>query len=496
MVETRRADLAAHHVVRGALVSLGGSLGSRLLGFVALAVLARLLLPHDFGIVATAMIFIGLCRTLMNRQFHLALIRLPEVEQSHYDTAFTLTLIWGLVTSAGLFLAAGFLARIMGTPEIAPVLKVMSLALLAEGVQSPVFARFERNIDMRPDVISDWTAKLAQYVVSIGLALLWHSYWALVLGFLAFTFTRIALSYLFARYRPRLSLALARDFLSFGGWLSGAGLAGYAINFTDVALVAARLGTASVGIYNIAAELVRMSSDYLAMPLGRAVYPGLSAVMHDKDRMQRAYLDAIEVSLGLMLPVGVGLALTAPELVWLVLGTNWEAATPVIQILAPAAAFATVGYNAQSLVMAQGHTRAMFARNAVVALIQLPLVLLGIMWAGLMGAACGRAAGMLLQGVLALVIAAPISGVPLVRQLVAPWRSFLACAVMAGAVIWLDHTVLATAVPSPILSLCAKVTAGAAIYVASHLVLWRLTGRPKGFEEFVLSRLLPALRRT
>ena len=256
-------------------------MGSRLLGFVALAILARLLLPHDFGIVATAMIFIGLCRTLMNCQFHLALIRLPEVEQSHYDTAFTLTLIWGLVTSAGLFLAAGFLARIMGTPEIAPVLKVMSLALLAEGVQSPVFARFERNIDMRPDVISDWTAKLAQYVVSIGLALLWHSYWALVLGFLAFTFTRIALSYFFARYRPRLSLAHARDFLSFGGWLSGTGLAGYAINFTDVALVATRLGTASVGIYNIAAEMVRMATDYLAMPLGRAIYPGLSAVSHD-----------------------------------------------------------------------------------------------------------------------------------------------------------------------------------------------------------------------
>ena len=131
MVETRRKDLAARHVVRGALVSMVGSLGSRLLGFVALAILARLLLPHDFGIVATAMIFIGLCRTLMNRQFHLALIRLPEVEQSHYDTAFTLTLIWGLLTSVGLLLSAGLLARVMGIPEIAPVLQVMSLALLA-----------------------------------------------------------------------------------------------------------------------------------------------------------------------------------------------------------------------------------------------------------------------------------------------------------------------------------------------------------------------------
>lgn len=494
MVETRRKDLAARHVVRGALVSMVGSLGSRLLGFVALAILARLLLPHDFGIVATAMIFIGLCRTLMNRQFHLALIRLPEVKQSHYDTAFTLTLIWGIVTSVGLFLTAGLMASVMGIPEIAPVLKVMSLALLAEGVQSPVFARFERNIDMRPDVISDWTAKLAQYVVSIGLALVWQSYWALVLGFLAFTFTRIALSYVFARYKPRLSLAHARDFLSFGGWLSGTGLAGYAISFTDVALIAARLGTASVGVYNIAAEMVRMATDYLSMPLARAIYPGLSAVSDDPPRMQRAFLDAIEVSLGLMLPIGVGLGLAAPEVVRLALGGNWSAAVPVVQILAPAAGFATVGFVAQSVVMAAGRTRAMFARNIIVAAIQLPLILLGIAWAGLPGAACGRAVGMLMQGIISLVIAAPVAGLTVTRLLRAPWRSMTASLLMASGVIWLEQAVLMPSAMPAALTLGVKAVTGAALYAVFHLILWGLAGRPRGFEHFLLSRLFPALR--
>ncbi|MDK3074567.1 lipopolysaccharide biosynthesis protein [Sedimentitalea sp. JM2-8] len=495
MIETRRADLSAGHVVRGALVSLGGSLGSRLLGFLAIAILARLLLPHDFGIVATAMIFIGLCRTLMSRQFHLALIRLPEVDRSHYDTAFTLTLIWGLVTACGLFLGAGLLAQVMATPEIEPVLRVMALALLLEGLQSPVFARFERNIDMRPAVILDWTAKLAQYVVSIGLALLWHSYWALVLGFLAFTLAHITLSYVFAPYHPRLSFAHARAFLAFGGWLSGTGLAGYAINFSDVTLIAMRLGSASVGIYNLAAEMVRMASDYLAMPLSRAIYPGLSAVAHDRTRMRLAFLDAIEVSLGLMLPIGVGLGLAAPEVVRLVLGANWMGAVPVIQILAPAAGFACVSHAAQSIVMADGRTRAMFARNVTVAVIQLPLILAGIIWAGLPGAACGRAAGMLMQGMLSLVIAAPLAGVTSARLLLTPYRSIVACVLMACGVIWLDQVVLIPAAAPLLIGLGAKIATGVVIYVLCHLGLWILSGRPRGFEHFLLARLMPALRR-
>ena len=211
--------------------------------------------------------------------------------------------------------------------------------------------------------------------------------------------------------------------------------------------------------------------------------------------MRRAFLDAIEVSLGLMLPIGVGLGLAAPEVVRLALGGNWSAAVPVVQILAPAAGFATVGFAAQSVVMAAGRTRAMFARNVIVAAIQLPLILLGIAWAGLPGAACGRAAGMLMQGILALVIAAPVAGLAVSRLLRAPWRSIAASLLMAGGVTWLDQAVLIPSAMPPALSLGAKVATGAALYALSHLLLWGLAGRPRGFEHFLLSRLFPALRR-
>jgi PST family polysaccharide transporter len=211
--------------------------------------------------------------------------------------------------------------------------------------------------------------------------------------------------------------------------------------------------------------------------------------------MRRAFLDELEISLGLMLPISVGLALAAPEIVRLVLGPNWSAAIPVIQILAPAAGFACVSYAAQSIVMADGRTRAMFARNVIVAAIQLPLILLGIAWAGLPGAACGRAAGMLMQGILSLVIAAPIAGLAVSRLLRAPWRSIAASLLMAGGVIWLDQAVLIPSTMPPALSLGAKIATGVVIYVLCHLGLWILSGRPRGFEQFLLARLMPALRR-
>lgn len=502
MIEGRRKDLSALHVVRGSLVSLGGSIGARLLGFAAMAALARLLLPEDFGVFATAMIFIGLCRALMNRQFHLALVRLPEIERSHFDTAFTMSLIWGLLAGGTLFAGADLLAGVMNTPAVAPALRLMSLALMIEGFYSPAFVRYERNLDLRPEVVLEWTGKILQYAVSISLAVLWQSYWALVLGFLAFTVVRVILSHVFAPWPPRLDLTHARAFLSFGGWLSGTGLAGYAIGFTDVTLVAARLGTASVGFYNLAAEVVRMASDYLAMPLGRTVYPGLSAVIHDPVRLRQAFLDAVEVLLGLMLPIGVGLALVAPEAIPLLLGRQWTEAAPVVSVLAPAAAISTVSYAAQSIVMAEGRTRAMFVRNVVVAVVQLPLILLGIVWGGLVGAAAGRAMGMMLHGVLSLLIAAPMAGVPAGRLLLISWRSLAASAVMALAVIWLHGITSGWAGADELTgrflltALVAKVAFGATVYLSVHATLWFLAGRPRGLEQFLVTRLLPALRRT
>lgn len=486
--------MTGRRVVRGALVSLGGSLGSRVLSFLALAVLARLLLPEDFGVMAVAMIFIGFARALMSRQFHLALIRLPEIERSHYDTAFTLSMIWGVGAAVALATLAGPLAIVMSTPEAAPVLRLMALALLLEGLQSPVFVRHERALDLRPEVIADWIAKLLQYGVSIGLALIWQSHWVLVLGFLAFTAGRVALSYVFGPYLPRPSLRHWRAFLSFGGWLTGTGIAGYAIGFTDVALVAARLGTGAVGIYNLTAEIVRMATDYMAMPLGRAVYPGLAAIADDPARMRLGLLRATQVLMGMMLPIGVGLALTAREIVLLLLGDDWLSGIAVIQILAPAAALSTVSYVAQSVMMARGQTRLMFLRNVIVATVQLPLIWVGIVMAGVAGAAAGRAMGMVLHGILSLTLAAPQAGLGRAKLLLAPWRSLAASAVMAAGLLWLETVLLTPAQISLGLVLVAKIVAGVVLYCGAHLALWVASGRPEGFEVFLLRRLVPALR--
>lgn len=489
MSSMRRKDISGRHVLLGALVSLGGSVGSRILGFIALAVLARLLLPADFGIVATAMIFVGLFRALVSRQFHLALVREHELKESHFNTAFTLSFIWGTASGVLLFVSAGILSQWMGEPQIGPILRVMAFLLVLEGLQSPAFARFERDLDLRPDVLCEWIGKSAQYITSISLAFLFQSYWALVIGQLAFTVLRVSLSYIFAPYRPRIDFSHVKEFLSFGGWLSGTGLAGYALAFADITLIALRLGPASVGIYNLAAEIVRMATDYLAMPLARAIYPGLSAVINDKHRFRKAFLNSVQCLLGMMLPIGAGLALVASEVVSLLLGNNWSVAAPVIVILSPAAAFATVSFAAQSVIMAEGRTRAMFARNVVVALLQFPLIWVGIAWAGLEGAAIGRAIGMSIHGLLSLMIAAPIAGLSVGALLLAPWRTYAATAIMVFGTIWFDSVVLSSWGVSPLFLLVSKILFASLFYSAVHLSLWLIAGRPRGFEELLLNRI-------
>lgn len=486
----------AARVARGASLSVVGNLGIRILGMASIAVLGRLLTPEDFGLVAIAMIFVALTEALANRQFDLALIRLPEVTPRHFDTAFTFALLWGLIAGGAIFLAADPAAAFLGEPGLAPVLHWLSLAPVLDGLRNPRFVEFQRRLAFLPEIMLGFAGKAAQALVSILLAVAFANHWAMVAGYLAFGATRLAVSYAARPARPRLSLACWRDFLGFGGWLSGTGFLTFLLQRSDTAIVGSTLGTAAVGLYNLGSELALMATHYLALPVTRTIYPGLAAVAGDPVRFRRAVRNAQEALLGLMLPVGIGTALTAHEIVVALVGTKWLGAVPVLMTLAPALTASLVVLNIQSVLMIAGDTRSMFGRNLVVALVQIPLLALGLWLLGLPGALLARVAAIALQTALTLRIAARVTGEPVLAPLLAARRSLVAAAAMAAAILLLDpgHPAPDTT-PAALAAAARKVATGALVYGAVHLLLWVLAGRPEGFETRLLGPLMRRLRR-
>ncbi len=474
----------------GAALFVGGSLAMRILAMFSLAILARVLEPADFGVVAGATAFLGVMRALVNNQFHLALMRLPKIDEDDLDTAFTLSLIWALIASSVLFLLSNPMAGLINSPQAAPVLRLMALVPLAEGLRSPAFMRFERDLRMGPTVSVDVFGQFLQYATSITLAIVLGSYWALVFGLIVGAVVRTVMSHIIAPFRPRLTAKRWREFTAFGGWLSGAGFAGYFISSFDILVVSNRLGTASAGFYHNGAELVRMATDYLAMPLSRAAYPGMSSIADQPERLNRSVRLGLEVVMGLMLPIGVGLSVLAHRFIPLLLGQEWGATVPIVRILAPFSAFACLSFVVQSVILVKGDTRDLFLRNLLVACLQAPMILVGLAQFGLVGAAIGRAGGMTLLALVTLGIGARLVQQSMLNLLMIPWRSYVACAVMAAVVLAADAAWTSVLPNAAVLPTLVGAATGAVVYSGTLILLWTASGRPEGFEKIILGRVV------
>ena len=485
-------------MIGGALISFATVMSIRWLGLLNMAVLGRLLTPADFGIVALAMVVIGFSEALMNRQFDLVLIREQATERSKFDTAFTMSVLAGLL--AGLFVLAMAwpMARIMNQPELTPVLMVLALAPVLAGLRNTYFVKYQMQLNMLPRAATILTSRVMLTVVAVICALVFANYWAIVAGTVAMYFTYTALTFLLWRELPSFSLEHWREQFRFGGWLTAAGAVGFLGKRVPTLIMGRALGPADTGLYHMGREIATTLATQLVNPMRNALFPGLAAIKDDAARMRRGYLLVQQSLMGLSLPIGIGMAVTAPELVRVGLGLQWMAIVPIIQILAPVASIMSLNIGVQAVVFIKGDTRGLFIRASATLLFGILACGTGVWLGGMMGLVLGNAATLLLGLGLTLRMAVQAGAGRLFDPLTASWRSFGAAGAMAAAVLLLPlGTVPAAelAVGTAALHLGAKVALGMAVYGAAHLGLWAAAGRPEGFETHLLKVLGGILRR-
>jgi lipopolysaccharide exporter len=485
----------SNKVAFGAVLLLGSNLGVRLLGVVNLLILARLLTPEDFGVTALALVVVGFAKAVTDFQIGLALVRMPEPGRSHFDTVFTLTLLRGVALAAAVFLSADLLAGAMNEPALADVLRVVAIIPLIEGLHSPYISVFTRRIDFRSQVVILLLSRASLTIVAIGFALVRDDYWALIFGNIAASLVYIALSHVVIPRRLRMDMTHWREFMAFGGWMTGAGMCRYVGEKADAVLLGVKLDASAVGLYNVGEQMASMATSQLTHPFLRATYPGLAAAQHDPDRLRNAYLRTQATMLGVLLPIGVGASLTAHELVVLLAGPGWGDAVLVVQALAVVMALNTLVAGVDSIMMVVADTRRVFVRNVLTLAIHLPALIAGVTFFGFVGVIWARAFSTVIQTIASLQLASRITGAWW-RPLEAAWRSIAAAALMALAVLPIDGLLAPTeGSAAAAIALAVKAAVGSAVYIGAHLALWRFSGSPDGFESFVLSAAQKALRK-
>ncbi len=481
---TEPSDLA--RAASGSLWTIGWRFASRGLGIVSVAVLARLLTPSDFGIVALAT---GLAQSL-DHLTHLgteeALIRARDPTPL-WDTGFTLSLLRAVAIAVLLLALALPAAQVFADPRLAVVMVALALGALLDGAANIGTVEWRRALRLDLDVRLQLTPRLIGFAVNISVAVILRSYIALVAGLLAQRVAQCAASWLMHPMRPRLSLAAWRVLAPVSLWSWFTALAMLARQRGPVLLVGGIAGAGAAGLFSVATEIAAMPTTELLEPMARAVYPALAS--GPAEGVRRTWLRVAAVAAIVTLPGGVGIALVAQPLVRLGFGPDWDAAIPALQILALAGSASTFGLFGLTDFLAEGKLRTIFAVTTIAAAARILLLVALIPHTGLIGAALAVAASVVLEDSLAITLAlrgGEGGGRSLAGVL---WRPTLATVAMALAV---PPVLRAFATPLP--ALLGGTLAGMAAYAAALTLSWLAAGRPRAAETDFLALFHPSSR--
>lgn len=471
-------------VASGALWLVSARLATKALDLVALLIVARLLVPADFGLFSLAASVLLVMNAVTDLSLSNAIIQMRDPPEAVYDTAFTLNLVRGLVLCAALVSAAWPFAELYGDARLAEILLALATVPLLRSFASPRMAFLQRQLQFSQAFYLEAAGKIAAFVASVVAAYLTRSYWALVAGMIAAPALSSLLSYRFAPYRPKLGLTDWKPIFAFSGWLTLSNVANTLNWQADRFFIGGALGTSVLGQYTVGSELASLPTNAPVMPIMQALYAGFAKLSQDVVRLKNAYLTSQAVVIGIALPIAVAVSVFAHSIIEIAIGPDWAAAGFVVQVLAPVFALQMLTAPAQSIAMVRNRTDIVFKRDLVALALRVPLILAGLYLAGLEGVVWARVvSGIAIIG-LNLMLMKSILGSTILEQVMAPWRSYVSGAAMAGFMVFvaarlgLDDAADLSAVPA----LAGLTVAGFALYATIHMALWGTT-RPHNSAE-------------
>lgn len=482
-------------IFKGALLSVAMRWTDRLIGLISTLILARLLAPEDFGIIAMASLVIGLLGVLLDLGVNVALIQNPQATQAHYDTAWTLRLIQSGITAALIFLGAPLAGEYFGDARVIPVIQALSASIVIAGLENIGVIQFQKHMQFGLDFRFMFVKRIAGFVATMLAAWAMQSYWALVVGTFVGRTLGTLISYRMHAMRPHLSFEKLREIFSVSQWLLIQSSGQYLDANLHKILVGRRADSAVLGGYTLADEISAMPSTELLAPINRALFPAFVAARENLAELKRLFLLAQGVQTLVGIPAGVGLAMVASEAVAVLLGEKWMPAVPFVQVLALVGAI-------QAITTSGGYVLITLGRISAVALIvwaQIALFVIGAFAlipdadAGALAAIRLGTVGIGLAVVFALLMRnlGNLSLFDIARTINRP---LIATGAMAGVLYQLDQTLAIAPLPM----LAVKITLGAIAYALTVVSVWALMGRPEGSESYVFAKaksLLTARRK-
>jgi PST family polysaccharide transporter len=350
--------------------------------FITTVILARLLTPEDFGLLAMTVVFTNFVMIFNDFGLTAALIQHKKTNEEHYSSIFWVNISTGFILTLLVIALAPTIANFYNETRITAIVSVLALTFFISSFGIVQNALFAKKLNFKSLATIEVLAVLISGIMAIILAFSEFGVWSLVWQQIVYSFIATILLWKFSNWRPKFLFKWQRvkELLGFGMNLIGFSFVNYFSRNFDNLLIGKFLGSTSLGFYNLAYKLLLFPLSNISQTIGRVMFPSLSIIQNDKNRVCSAYIKTVRYIATITFPLMFGLLLTAPQCIRIVFGSQWERSIFLVQVLALVGLTQSIASTVGWIYQSQGRTDIMFQWGIFSSFIVSVAFIIGIRW--------------------------------------------------------------------------------------------------------------------
>lgn len=361
---------------------------SQVFQFIVIIILARILIPKEFGIVGMAAIFTGFISRFNELGLSSAIIQRKDVNEMHLSTSFWTSLGAGTILCILTALVSPYIADFFSEDLIHPILIVSSINFIVGSFSVIPRTLFVKSLDFKKLAIVEISATFISGMLSILLAFNGYGVWSLVLGGISSSFISVLILWRLSPWRPsyKFSVSHFKELFSFGSHVMGSNILNYIDTNVDYLVVGKMIGASALGYYTLAYNLMTFPLHKISTIVTRVTFPAFSKIQDDNNALQNGYLKAVRYISIITFPMLAGIFVVAPEFIVVIYGSKWVPVILPLQILCLAGALKSIGTTVGSILLSKGRADIQFKWNILTVIVLTIAVLIGVKY-GIVGVA-------------------------------------------------------------------------------------------------------------
>lgn len=321
-------------IVHGVSWIGGLRFSTRIIAYIRIAILARILTPAQFGVFGIAYLILALIEIITETGINVFLVQ-EKNENEYINSAWIVSIVRGIVISLVILVLAPFVISFFNSPESLQVLLLISVVPVIRGFINPSVVKFQKNLEFRKEFIYKSFIFVVETFTVIIFALMTKSAICFAVGLIIGALLEVILSFFLVRPIPNFSLKLdqAVKIMARGKWITAAGVFNYLFHHGDDFVVGKILGVSSLGLYDVAYRISSLPISEVSDVVSRVAFPVYSKISDDNSRLKSAYIKTALITTLIVIPIGVIFFIIPEFIIKVVLGEQWIQASPVFQIL-------------------------------------------------------------------------------------------------------------------------------------------------------------------